>query len=124
MKICMLSFLFVLSVSLTVFSQDDDTIQYIHGLPETGEDTAQQIITQDFAPADSVVEVSVEQIPQALFKTLSEGPQYAGWQNHIIQLDKNTELYWLHIRSGRNVRSYGFSPNGKPVSYRETTLKE
>ena len=116
--------LFFLLTGLPVLAQDDDTIQYIHGLPETGEDTSQQVPQQDMAPADSMVEIGVEQLPRDLFKTLNKEPQFAGWQNDVLQLDKNTGLYWLHMRRGNVVRSYGFNQHGKPVSMTEKTIQE
>jgi hypothetical protein len=102
--------------------QDDDTIKYVHGLPVTGEDTLQQVPPDDVAPVDSIVQLSAEQIPRELFRELNENPLYKGWQNHTLQIDKNTGLYWLHIRDRETVRSYGFNRDGKPVSVREKSI--
>jgi hypothetical protein len=107
-----------------VLGQDDDTLQYIYGLPETGEDTSQQIPQHDLAPADTMVQIGVEQVPRELLRTLSKEPQFAGWQNDVLQLNKNTGLYWLHMRRGNVMRSYGFNRHGKPVSMNEKTIQE
>jgi hypothetical protein len=119
------SYLFAVCILLcnVAFSQDDDTIQYIHGLPESVEDTSQQI-PQDFPPRDQFVEISIEQIPQELYETLTEQPLYKGWQNQVMLLDKNTGLYWLRMKTKDVVRLYGFNANGKSVSFNEITLKQ
>jgi len=113
---------FMLFISLTVRGQDDDTVQYIHGLPETGEDTSQQIPQEDISPAPSLVDVSVEQLPKEMFKKLNDEPQFKGWQAGLIQYDKNTRLFWVHIKEDSVMRSYGFSGEGKPLSVREKDI--
>jgi hypothetical protein len=113
---------FILLISLTVHGQNDDTVQYIHGLPETGEDTSQQIPQEDIAPAHSLVDISVEQLPNELFKKLNDEPQFKGWQAGIIQFDRNTRLYWVRIKEDSVIRSYGFNGQGKPVSVREKNI--
>ena len=123
MKHCIVFLLSVLAYFPGI-SQDDDTIQYIHGLPETGEDTAQQVPQEDLAPADSMVQIGVDQVPRELLKTLTKEPQFSGWQNDVLLLDKNTGLYWLHMKRGNVRRSYGFNNNGKPVSMNEKTIHE
>jgi hypothetical protein len=112
----------MLLLSLTMYGQDDDTVQYIHGLPETGEDTSQRIPQEDLAPAHSLVNISVQQIPKDLFKKLNDEPQFEGWQAGIIQLDKNTGLFWIHIKADSVTRSYGFNAEGKPVTVREKDI--
>lgn len=110
---------------LSVCGQDDDTVQYIHGLPQTGEDTVTQTITKDdVAPTDSIVQLSVEQLPRELVKALNDNSLYKGWEKHTLQIDKNTGLYWLHIRDRRRVRSYAFDGEGHVVSVNERTLSK
>jgi hypothetical protein len=121
MKVLVTALILVI-IPIIVCAQDDDTIQYIHGLPVTGEDTLQQIPQEDLAPADSVAQISPEQLPRELLRTLNGDSIYRGWQKHSIQLDKNTGLYWVHIRESTRVRSYGFNANGKQVSIRERTI--
>jgi hypothetical protein len=122
MKLSLTSLLFFLAIA--AYGQDDDTVQYIHGLPQTGEDTVQQTPRDDIAPADSIVQLSPEQLPRDLIKALDENPLYKGWEKSTIQIDKNTGLYWLHIRDRQTVRSYGFDDEGHPVSIREKTDRE
>ena len=124
MKTLIISIALLLCAPVFGICQDDDSIQYIHGLPETVEDTAQAVDQEDFLPADSLVEISPEQLPRELFRTLNEEPQFEGWENGNIQRDKNTKLFWLHLRSDSVSRSYGFAPNGKVVSVEEKSLKE
>jgi hypothetical protein len=123
LRLCFYLFVACILLCNVAFCQDDDTIQYIHGLPESVEDTSQQI-PQDFLPRDQYLNISIEQIPQELYGTLTEQPLYKGWQNQVILLDKNTGLYWLRMRTKDVVRFYGFNANGKIVSYKETTLKQ
>jgi hypothetical protein len=113
---------FMLLISLMVHGQDDDTVQYTHGLPETGEDTAQQLPPEDVAPAHSLKDIPAEQLPNELFKKLNEEPQFRGWQAGIIQFDRNTNLFWVHIKEDSVMRSYGFNGEGKPVSVREKNI--
>lgn len=117
-------FIFCTSISVTAFGQDDDTINYVHGLPETEDIRASDFPEHDFGPKDSVVTLSVDQLPRELTETLEEQPQYKGWRKETIVLDKNTGLYWLHIKDTTTVRSYGFNANGKPVAVRERTAKK
>jgi hypothetical protein len=122
--IVVLVFFTCLSGSTAVYSQDDDTIQYIHGLPETGEDTLQAPPRDDFQPTDSFVEIAVEQLPQALVKTLNDDAVYAGWENSIVQLDKNTGNYWIQIQKGDVIRYFCFNQQGKIVSMDERNVAE
>ena len=122
MKIVLIVTLYL--VSHVALCQDDDTIQYHHGLPETVEDTAQEIPQSDFNPKDSRVEISVEQLPQDVVKTLDKGPQYKGWQDGIILFDKKTELYWLQLKNDNSVRSYGFDKKGNSVSVQEKDFQD
>ena len=105
--------------------QDDDTVQYIHGLPQTGEDTVTQSWPKDdVAPADSIVQLSADQLPRDLVKSLDGNPLYKGWKNQTLQIDKNTGMYWIHFREQRRVRSYAFDESGHVVSLKEVTLPE
>jgi hypothetical protein len=108
-----------LLLALAAGAQDDDTIRFIHGLPETGEDTSQQIPQEDLGAKDSIVQISHEQIPHALLRTLSREPQYKGWETDGLELDNNTKVYWIHITDKNTIRSYGFRDNGQLVSVRE-----
>ena len=114
----------ILVVVTAARAQDDDTLQFVHGLPLTGEDTVQATPQQDLAPTDSIVNLSAEQIPTPLYKELDDGPQYRGWRKGLLQLDRNTGLYWIHIDDGKVRRSYGFSKDGKPVSVNEKNISE
>jgi hypothetical protein len=124
MKAIVFLFLLISLAAQTSVAQDDDSITFVHGLPITGEDSAQDVPAYDFAPTDSLVRITAEHIPGALRKTLSEEPLFKGWQRDTIILDKNTGLYWLHRKAGTGIRSYGFNSSGKQVSFRERTLKE
>lgn len=102
----------------------DDSLRYIRGLPQHGDDTVQQVPEPDYQPRDNFVEIANEQLPPAVYKTLEEGPQYHGWQDAPLMLDKNTGLYWIHFTDDSTTRSYGFNKNGDPVSVRERTKTE
>ena len=99
---------------------DDDTIQYSHGLPITGEDTlSQEVDTLDREPKDVQIRLESGQIPTALRKTLRRGEQYKGWEQSAIFIQKNTGLYVVRITEGGTTRIYRFNGNGKAVSYDE-----
>ena len=109
----------IICCPISVFAQDDDTIQFHHGLPEEQEDTVSKIQQQDFKPTDNFVEISAEQVPQELYKTLNREKLFKGWEHQVLQLDKNTGTYWLQIKDNARVRSYGLTAEGKIISVRE-----
>lgn len=99
---------------------DDDTIQYSHGLPITGEDTLSQAVDSiDREPKDIEIRLEPDQLPTALRRTLKRGEQYKGWERSAIFIQKNTGLYVVRITEGATTRIYRFNRNGKAVSYDE-----
>jgi hypothetical protein len=129
MKLNQMKKLFLLAVlcfvsSQAAFSQDDDTIQFIHGLPETGEDTSQQLPQQDAPPADREVEVTLQQLPSALRETLAERPEYKGWQKATITLQKNTGYYIISIADSVRVRQFLLDKDGNQLSMNEKTRSD
>jgi hypothetical protein len=107
-----LSFL-TLIASAPSQAQDDDTIAFKHGLPETGEDTATVV---GLRPDGELVQISAEQVPQALYKHLNSEPQFKNWANHVLLLDKKTERYWLRMKRNDTLHTYVFAPDGTTVS--------
>ena len=99
---------------------DDDTVQYSHGLPVTGEDTlSQQTDTVDREPKDIQIKVKNDQIPAALRATLMKGEQYIGWERSAIFFERNTRLFVVRIKQGETTRIYRFNGEGNVVSYNE-----
>ena len=103
-------------------AQDDDTIEFVHGLPVTGEDTAQQIPQDEVPPADSLLQLAPRQVPRKLREAFEENTLFTGWRKHQILLDKHTGVYWLHLREGNTLRRYGFTEDGNPVSIMENDI--
>jgi hypothetical protein len=106
----------VASLSPLCAQQDDDTIRYVHGLPETGEDT---LGTSKTPPSHNLVPVSVQQVPPALHETLDSDRLFLNWRNEEILFDKNTGLYWIRFHRAGVIRSYGIARNGTVVRVEE-----
>jgi hypothetical protein len=114
----------LLMASLPVVAQDDDTIQFIHCLPETGEDTAQQTAHEGALPSGHVVAVTVQQVPQPLYNALDKEKMFKGWRSQEILFDKDSKLYWINFIDGNIRRSYAFDAKGHIVTLREVTLPD
>lgn len=111
-------FLFIVSYTVSYSQREDDTIQYIFGLPVTGdEDTSAP--QPDVNPEDRLMRVLPEQLPGGLKEALESDELYTGWKNSRILFDVNTRLYWVHLPRGEVIRSYAFSRSGEVVSVRE-----
>jgi hypothetical protein len=124
MKLNQMKKLFLIAVlcfvsSQTAFSQDDDTIQFFHGLPETGEDTSQQLPQQDVPPINREVDVTLKQLPSPLRQTLAERPEYKGWEKATITLQKNTGYYMVNIADSVRVRQFLLDKDGNQLSMNE-----
>jgi hypothetical protein len=103
----------------TAFAQND-SLEFIHGLPVIEDDTVQQFPQEDLEPLSNYTRIAKNEIPPRLQRTLKHDDLYKGWENSPIYLDRNTGLYILHLSSATSVRTYRFNESGKPVSYSET----
>lgn len=75
-------------------------------------------LPEDLEPKRDSVLVAVDDLPQKLRKVLSSKDEYAGWQKGRIYYDKVVRIYKVFIPDERDVRIYGFSKEGHPVSFR------
>lgn len=107
-----------------LFAQGDDSIQFIHGLPVTGEDTAQPVPQTDYAPEDNMVRVHPDSIPSPIAEAWDEFAPLKNWRNETIVFDRNTELYWIRIKQDSTLRSYGYTREGHPVSIKEKSADQ
>jgi uncharacterized protein (DUF1330 family) len=114
------SFLFT---SVIAYSQDDDTIQFVQGLPVTGEDTSQNEYQSGLNTAN-LTKLTPEQIPPKLLRTLKKDSLFANWKNGEVYLDEKTGLYWIEFSEGNVVRTFGLSARGHPVTIRESEVLE
>lgn len=113
----------LIAAGVTYAIAQNDSIQYIQGLPMTNEDTVQRVVG-DIPPKNVLIEIPKERIPEKLKRTLGKEELYRGWEKFPVYQDNNTKLYILSIIKGNTTRTYGFSENGKPVTYQESTKKE
>jgi hypothetical protein len=110
---------FTCGVCLASFAQDDDTIAFKHGLPETGEDTA---AAPGLEPDASFIQISPEQVPQPLYNYLNSEPQFNKWTENVLLFDRKTNRYWLRMTNGKSLRTFIFTPDGKTVSIDERDI--
>lgn len=98
-----------------------DTLVYIQGLPQTGEDTlAQQTRPADLSSLANYRQIRKAELPEAIQKTLrAEDKLYKGWKRGSLLLDENTGLYWIQISENNIIRSYAFSAAGEAVNIDE-----
>jgi hypothetical protein len=103
-----------------LYAQDDDTIQFIQGLPVMDEDTVQHIPQPDVAPYFNKKSIRPQQLPRRVRNALNTNDLFVNWQNEKITVDNNTGLYWIVFSNENKVRSYGFNSRGDIVSFSET----
>lgn len=108
----------ILSLSISVFAQDDDTIQYIQGLPESGNDESEQIPPAD-PQFNKMSRVSPERVPAPLQKAFNENPKFSNWRDGDVYYDKNTRLYRLVFNREEALITYSFDSEGNLVSLNE-----
>lgn len=102
------------------FSQNDST-QYINGLPVSKDDTVGNFRTYDAEPKDRIVAVAPDALPADLLTSLERNELYAGWKDTTVYYDANTNLYLVHVKTGESVKIFGLNENGKPVTFSEVS---
>src|SRR3989337_3846222 len=93
---CIAAFLFAGATS--VFSQEDST-QYINGLPVSEYDTVQQFLPGDLEPKNRLTEVPPNALPSAVLEALKKEDQYKGWQDSTVYFESNTGLYLVPVKT-------------------------
>ena len=117
-KMILMTAAFILLAISAAFSQDDTT-QFINGLPVTEDDTA-RAVPPDLGPKNRVTAVPEQNIPAGLLKVLREDEQYQGWQDTTVYFEQNTGLYLVPVKYEKGVKIFGLTKNGNPVTYRES----
>ena len=102
-------------------SAQTDTITYVRGLPQSDEisETKDSI---DHPPFDKRTNISAEQLPSSIVKTLDEGKLYSGWRHGGIEFDKNTGFYRILIKEEKVIRKYVFNKDGTVISLDERNI--
>jgi hypothetical protein len=111
--------LLLIGFSSALYGQDDDTVQFIQGLPVMDEDTVQHVPQPDVAPYQNKQSIKPQQLPHGVRNALNKNDLFANWQKEEILFDKNTGLYWIHFNKDNKVSSYGFNSRGDIVSLKE-----
>jgi hypothetical protein len=65
--------------------------------------------------SEQLVRVPASQIPTSLRQTL-KNPQYSGWENSTIYLDKSKNEYSLQLMDGNISKNYRFDQNGNAIN--------
>ncbi len=98
------------------FGQGNDSIEYIHGLPRTGDDTIQPQ-APDRTPYRQLTRISAHELPPKLLSRLQRNDVYNGWENATYYYDSRVQRYEIHFRSDSLTRVYGFDRQGRPTTY-------
>jgi hypothetical protein len=107
-----------LSLYVTVFAQDDDTVRFNYGVP-IHEDSVQSFPQIDLFPKTNHQLVNQTDLPAKVRKALQKGKQYHGWHKSPVYYDKNTKLFLVRIQRGNDVKVFGLDDSGRPVTYDE-----
>lgn len=97
-----------------------DSTTYQFGLPVEEDDTVQNFPQQDLAPENHYRKMSINELPVKLRKRLRTS-DYEGWEKSGVYYDKNSDLYYVRVRRGEEIRSIGLNRNGKPVTFNAAT---
>lgn len=73
-------------------------------------------LPHDLNPQKDWERVYAEDLPPKLVKILQNEPQYQGWEEQPVYLDKNTGLYHVRLVDANEVRKYGFDKKGHVVT--------
>lgn len=107
---------------LSAYSQADST-RYINGLPVPENDTVANF-TPDRPPANRMVPVDTDQLPEGVLDALRKEDQYRGWQDTTIYHDANAGLYFVPLRYEGGVRIFGLNDEGNAVTYNEVITRK
>lgn len=102
-------------------AQEDDTIQFIQGLPEAGTDSSLYDDVRLDDPPAHFRKVDPAGIPAELREELEQNSLFQGWRERPVWLDEKTGLYWIDLAEGGDVRSYGLDSEGQTVSVKQKT---
>jgi hypothetical protein len=108
---------------LVIAQQKDlnDTIEFRYGLPVSGDDTTDEV-RSDQDPANQWVAVSESEIPRKLRRVLDRNEAYEGWEKGTIYFDKSINQYLLRMRVDDAIRTFGFMSDGSAVSFTEERI--
>lgn len=73
--------------------------------------------------AKGAVEVSPDQLPKKIQKTLNENDLYKGWRNSPLYYDQRAKIYTLYTKKDSTITAYGFNDNGNAVTYDAYTIR-
>jgi len=107
-----------------VAQQDDDTIEYVQGLPETGEESDVPPVSPDEVNTQSKVSVPRSKIPAAVLDALKDTALFDGWEKQEVFYDRKIKLYRVEVRGGETARFYMLDEDGKIVSVQEKTISD
>jgi hypothetical protein len=108
------------AASIDLIAQDDST-QYINGIPITADDSVANAIPEDQFPKKNYQFVTPAKLPKKLLAALTEKNQFKGWEKKGVYLDRNTGLYIITIPIKNGRRIFGLDENGKAVTYDEVS---
>jgi hypothetical protein len=101
----------------------DDSTQYINGIPVTEQDSVDNPPPADLFPKENHQLVPRQKLPKKLLEALTEKSQFNGWEKTGVYLDTNTGLYIVTIPLDRGRKVFGLDKKGKTVTYDEVSEK-
>ena len=116
--------LVILSLLLPIVSalgqHDDDTLDFVQGLPETGEEADVPPVSPDEVNDDSKIEVPTAQIPSAIRETLKDTAIFG--QEQRVLYDRKIKLYRVEVERANVMRFYTMDEDGKITSVQEKNI--
>jgi hypothetical protein len=119
----MMRFIFSISILFITLGvcvgQDDDTIQYIQGLPETGERSDRPPHSPDEIDASQLIKALPGDLPAELLKELDKDDLFHNWRDHPVFFDRKLKLYRIETHYRESKRFYILNRDGKVISIQE-----
>jgi hypothetical protein len=112
-------------LSIPLIAQRDPTIpDTVDHKVSNQESWYNDALPEDLPPYRDSVLVNTTEIPAKLRKVLSGKDEFGGWENGKIYYDRASKVYKVYIHKDADVTVYGFTPDGRPVSFRSFTRKQ
>lgn len=120
-NILALLFLFV-SLSQVLAQQDDDTVEFVQGLPETGEEADIPPVSPDELSGDNKVAITKAQIPPAVKEALKDTATFGSNDDQQVFFDRKIKLYRVEVDRKNTRRFFTLDEGGKIISVQEKNI--
>ena len=113
----------ILAANVSMLAQqDDDTVEFVQGLPETGEEAELPPVSPDDVNEQYKVVVPKSEIPPAIAEALKDTSVFSGWDDHGLYFDRKIKLYRVEVTRDNIRRFYTLDEDGNIVSVQEKNI--